>query len=95
MRLRQFTLQVENLSLKEVPGRLASYLTYLAREQAERDERKDIVGADGGLADADGRGQGNGKGLIVPQHGGNPLRIHIMYDQRLENKCDEQPLPEE
>jgi CRP-like cAMP-binding protein len=33
MRLRQFTLQVENLSLKEVPGRLASYLTYLAREQ--------------------------------------------------------------
>ena len=32
-RLRQFTLQVENLSLKEVPGRLASYLLYLAREQ--------------------------------------------------------------
>ena len=34
MRLRQFTLQVENLSLKEVPGRLASYLLYLAQEQA-------------------------------------------------------------
>ena len=34
MRLRQFTLQVENLSLKEVPGRLASYLLYLAEEQA-------------------------------------------------------------
>jgi len=33
MRLRQFTLQVENLSLKEVPGRLASYLVYLADEQ--------------------------------------------------------------
>jgi len=33
MRLRQFTVQVENLSLKEVPGRLASYLIYLAREQ--------------------------------------------------------------
>ncbi|MCG6909246.1 MAG: Crp/Fnr family transcriptional regulator [Deltaproteobacteria bacterium] len=33
MRLRQFTVQVENLSLKEVPGRLASYLLYLAREQ--------------------------------------------------------------
>jgi len=31
-RLRQFTLQVENLSLKEVPGRLASYLLYLAEE---------------------------------------------------------------
>ena len=26
MRLRQFTVQIENLSLKEVPGRLASYL---------------------------------------------------------------------
>jgi CRP/FNR family transcriptional regulator len=35
MRLRQFTLQVENLSLKEVPGRLASYLLFLAQEQGE------------------------------------------------------------
>jgi len=34
MRLRQFTLQVENLSLKEVPGRLASYLLFLAQEAA-------------------------------------------------------------
>lgn len=33
MRLRQFTVQVENLSLKEVPGRLASYLIYLSQEQ--------------------------------------------------------------
>ena len=33
MRLRQFTVQVENLSLKEVPGRLASYLIYLSEEQ--------------------------------------------------------------
>jgi CRP/FNR family transcriptional regulator len=32
-RLRQFTLQVENLSLKEVPGRLASYLLYVSEEQ--------------------------------------------------------------
>jgi CRP/FNR family transcriptional regulator len=32
-RLRQFTVQVENLSLKEVPGRLAAYLLYLAGEQ--------------------------------------------------------------
>ena len=32
MRLRQFTIQIENLSLKEVPGRLASYLIYLAHE---------------------------------------------------------------
>ncbi len=33
LRLRQFTVQIENLSLKEVPGRLASYLIYLAEEQ--------------------------------------------------------------
>ena len=33
MRLRQFTVQIENLSLKEVPGRLATYLIYLAGEQ--------------------------------------------------------------
>ena len=37
MRLRQFTVQVENLSLKEVPGRLASYLLYLAQEQGQTD----------------------------------------------------------
>jgi CRP/FNR family transcriptional regulator, dissimilatory nitrate respiration regulator len=33
MRLRQFTVQIESLSLKEVPGRLAAYLIYLAEEQ--------------------------------------------------------------
>lgn len=37
MRLRQFTIQIENLSLKEVPGRLASYLIYLADEQDNPD----------------------------------------------------------
>ena len=37
MRLRQFTVQIENLSLKEVPGRLASYLLYLAKEQDRSD----------------------------------------------------------
>ena len=36
MRLRQFTVQIENLSLKEVPGRLASYLIYLSQEQKNR-----------------------------------------------------------
>ena len=33
MRLRQFAVQIENLSLKEVPGRLASYLMFLTNEQ--------------------------------------------------------------
>jgi CRP/FNR family transcriptional regulator len=33
MRLRQFAAQIESLSLKEVPGRLASYLILLSEEQ--------------------------------------------------------------
>jgi len=32
-RLRQFATQIENLSLKEVPARLAGYLLYIAKEQ--------------------------------------------------------------
>ena len=36
-RLRQFTVQVENLSLKEVPNRLSSYFLYLLREEAKDD----------------------------------------------------------
>ena len=34
MRLRAFTVQIENLSLKEVPARLAAYILTLARETA-------------------------------------------------------------
>jgi len=37
MRLREFTIQVENLSLKEIPGRLAAYLLYLSKEQGDKD----------------------------------------------------------
>jgi CRP-like cAMP-binding protein len=33
LRLRRFSTQIENLSLKEVPARLASYLIYLSEEQ--------------------------------------------------------------
>jgi CRP/FNR family transcriptional regulator len=36
-KLRQFTIQIENLSLKECPARLASYLNYLADEQGKDD----------------------------------------------------------
>ena len=36
MRLREFTIQVENLSLKEIPGRLAAYLLYLSEEQGSK-----------------------------------------------------------
>ena len=38
MRLRQFTVQVENLSLKEVPARLAAYLIFLSDEQNSPDQ---------------------------------------------------------
>jgi CRP/FNR family transcriptional regulator len=33
VKLRQFTVQIENLSLKEIPARLASYLVYTSEEQ--------------------------------------------------------------
>jgi len=33
IRLRQFTAQIESLSLKEIPGRLASYLILLSEDQ--------------------------------------------------------------
>lgn len=33
LRLRRFASQIESLSLKEVPGRLAAYLIYLSEEQ--------------------------------------------------------------
>jgi len=35
LRLRQFTIQIENLTLKEVPGRLASYLLTLSDEEGQ------------------------------------------------------------
>ena len=38
LRLRQFTVQIENLSLKEVPSRLASYLIVLAKEQKKKEQ---------------------------------------------------------
>ena len=39
-RLRRFTALVEDLSLKEVPGRLAAYLLYLSEGQAGADKLK-------------------------------------------------------
>ncbi|MGD8241341.1 MAG: Crp/Fnr family transcriptional regulator, partial [Desulfobacterales bacterium] len=38
-RLREFTVQIENLSLKEVPSRLASYLLF----QSEKDNTADTL----------------------------------------------------
>jgi len=36
-KLREFTIQIENLSLKEIPARLATYLIYLSEEQGNDD----------------------------------------------------------
>jgi CRP/FNR family transcriptional regulator len=49
MRLRQFTVQIEHLSLKEIPGRVAAYLVYLAEEQ-ENDDYVDLKISKGQLA---------------------------------------------
>ena len=49
MRLREFTVQIENLSLKEVPSRLASYLIVLAGEQ-DRSDRVTLTISKGQLA---------------------------------------------
>ena len=38
LRLRRFASQVESLSLKEVPGRLAAHLVYLTEEQGRTDQ---------------------------------------------------------
>lgn len=43
MRLRQFTVQIENLTLKEVPGRLAAYLLYLDQSSDKEEMDKGAV----------------------------------------------------
>ena len=48
-KLREFTIQIENLSLKEIPARLASYLIYLADEQ-QSDELVTLMISKGQLA---------------------------------------------
>lgn len=48
-RLRRFTHMVEDLSLKEVPGRLAAYLLYLG-ERAEASDRLELDTTKGQLA---------------------------------------------
>lgn len=49
MRLRQFTNQIENLSLKEVPARLSGYLLYTLDEQ-ENDRVVELSVSKGQLA---------------------------------------------
>jgi CRP/FNR family transcriptional regulator, dissimilatory nitrate respiration regulator len=49
MRLREFTVQIEHLALKEVPGRIASYLLYVSEEQ-ESSNRIELEISKGQLA---------------------------------------------
>ncbi len=49
MRLREFTMQIEHLALKEVPGRIASYLLYVSEEQ-ESSNRIELEISKGQLA---------------------------------------------
>ena len=49
LRLRRFSTQIENLSLKEVPARLAHYLIYLSEEQG-RDDAVELEISKGQLA---------------------------------------------
>ena len=58
MRLRQFAAQIEQLSLKEVPARLASYLIYLSEEQ-ESPEAVSLSISKGQLASLLGTMTGN------------------------------------
>lgn len=48
-RLKEFTVQIENLALKEVPARIAAYLLYLLDEQ-EKDELVTLKISKGQLA---------------------------------------------
>ncbi len=81
-RLRQFTRQIENLSLKEVPERLAAYLVYLSDEQ-ENADRVVLPISKGQLASLLGTspetlsrifGRLSGDGLI--EVSGREIRLH-------------------
>ena len=50
LRLRQFTVQIEHLTLKEVPGRLAAYLLYSLQEQTNEHNRITLNISKGQLA---------------------------------------------
>jgi len=90
MRLRRFASQIESLSLKEVPARLAGYLLYLLEEQG-REGSVDLEISKGQLASLLGTipetlsrifAKMNEEGLIEVVG----RRIHILDRQGLEKK---------
>lgn len=87
-RLRQFARQVENLSLKEVPGRLAAYVLFVSHDQADTDtielpiSKKHLANLLGTIPETLSRifSKMSGEGLIqVDQR-----RIHILDRAGLE-----------
>ncbi len=81
MRLREFTIQVENLSLKEIPGRLASYLLYLAQEQGNKDlvklniSKVQLANLLGTGPESLSRALGNMKNKKLIEEEGNHIRL--------------------
>ncbi|WP_320044739.1 Crp/Fnr family transcriptional regulator [uncultured Desulfobacter sp.] len=49
-RLREFTVQIENLSLKEVPARLAAYILTLAQEESRGSQKTTMQKSHGSAA---------------------------------------------
>ena len=91
-RLRRFTMLVENLSLKEVPGRLAAYLLYLS-EKGEGTTDLELSITKGQLASLLGTipetlsrilGKMSGQGLIATEG----AKIRILDPQGLEDLAE-------
>ena len=91
-RLRRFTMLVENLSLKEVPGRLAAYLLYLS-EKGEGSRELELTITKGQLASLLGTipetlsrilGKMGGQGLIETEG----ARIRILDPPGLEDLAE-------
>ncbi|MDD5722947.1 MAG: Crp/Fnr family transcriptional regulator [Syntrophales bacterium] len=81
MRLREFTIQVENLSLKGIPGRLAAYILYLSQEQGNRDVIKlniskiQLANLLGTGPESLSRALGNMKGRKLVEEDGATIRL--------------------
>ena len=81
MRLREFTIQVENLSLKEIPGRMAAYLLYLSEEQGSRDlvklniSKAQLANLLGTGPESFSRALGNMKRKKLVEEEGNNIRL--------------------
>ncbi|GAG35555.1 unnamed protein product, partial [marine sediment metagenome] len=91
-RLRRFTIMIDDLSLKEVPGRLAAYLLYLSEESKGSSElelnitKTQLASLLGTIPETLSRilGKMSGQGLIRSE---GP-RIHILNREELEDLAE-------